>query len=78
MSNLKTTFFIDRVRFVSETNSLTPRQILVDFAKEDPAQTILVRVQGQEREKLQQLDTPIQVNDGTHFTILHQGPTPVS
>lgn len=71
-------FFIDKARFESETDQLTPRKILVDFAKEDPAQTVLVRIEGKERIKLDQLDKAIEVENGTHFTILHLGPTTVS
>jgi hypothetical protein len=78
MLNPKTVFFIDKVKFTSETDTLTPRQILVDYAKEDPNQTVLVRIDGPNRTKLTDVDTPIQVKDGTHFTILHLGPTPVS
>ncbi|MGH7518853.1 MAG: hypothetical protein ACREOC_15540 [Gemmatimonadales bacterium] len=71
-------FFIDKVKFVSEDSMLTPRQILTDFAKEDPEQTTLVLVHGSERTKLVNLDDPIEVKNGTHFTVLHNGPTPVS
>lgn len=78
MGNEKTVFFIDKAKFTSETNVLTPRRILVDFAKENPSETVLVRVDGPARTKLEALDTPFEVKDGTHFTILHQGPTPVS
>ena len=78
MANSNTVFFIDKVRFTSETDTLTPRQILADYAKEDPSQTVLVRIDGPSRTKLPDLDTPIQVKDGTHFTVLHLGPTPVS
>lgn len=78
MPNDKTVFFIDKVKFTSDTKLLTPRQLLVEFAKEDASQTILVRVDGPDRTKLTDLDTPFEVKDGTHFTILHQGPTTVS
>jgi hypothetical protein len=78
MSSSKTVFFIDRAKFTTDSNRLTPRQILTDFAKEDPTQTILVRKDGPNPTKLTDLDTPIEVKDGTHFTILHEGPTPVS
>lgn len=78
MANNKTVFFIDKTKYTAETDQLTPREILTEFAKEDPTQTILVRVEGSSRTKLTDLDTPIEVKDGTHFTILHQGPTPVS
>ncbi len=71
-------FFIDKEKFTSDTARLTPRRILTDFAKEDPAQTVLVRIEGKDRIKLEQLDVEIEVANGTHFTILHLGPTTVS
>jgi hypothetical protein len=71
-------FFIDKAKFTADTNVLTPREILTEYAKEDPSQTTLVRVLGKDKEKLQDLDNPIEVKDGTHFTVLHHGPTPVS
>lgn len=71
-------FFIDKAKFEADTNMLTPREILRDYAKEDPAQTTLAQVVGREKQKLENLDTPIEVKDGTHFTVLHNGPTPVS
>jgi hypothetical protein len=73
----KVVFFIDKERFTSDTPWLSPRTILVDYAKEpDPTKVTLVRKPG--TEKLTDLDTPIEVKDGTHFTILDNGPTPVS
>jgi hypothetical protein len=71
-------FFIDKVKFTSETDILTPRQILVDFAKEDANQTVLVLIEGSNRTKLTDVDTAIEVKNGSHFTVLHLGPTPVS
>ena len=71
-------FFIDKAKFTADTPRLTPRTILVNYAQEDPQQATLVRVDGKDRVKLQDLDTPIEVKDGTHFTVLHQGPTTVS
>lgn len=71
-------FFIDKAKFEADTDMLTPREILTDYAKEDPTQTTLVRVVGKEKQKLENLDTPIEVKDGTHFSVLHNGPTPVS
>jgi hypothetical protein len=74
----KVVFFIDKAKFEAATNFLTPREILTRYAKEDPNETTLVRVVGKDREKLEELDKPTEVKDGTHFTILHHGPTPVS
>lgn len=71
-------FFIDKAKFTSDSDRLTPRKILVDFAKEDPNQTVLVQIEGKERIKLEQLDQEFEVQNGSHFTILHLGPTTVS
>jgi hypothetical protein len=70
-------FFIDKTKFTSDRQFLTPREILADYAKEDATQTTLVLVKGKDKEKQEQLDTPIDVK-GAHFTVLHNGPTPVS
>jgi hypothetical protein len=77
-SNPKVVFFIDKEQFTSDTSMLTPRTILTEYAKEDPAQTTLVRKDGSTTEKLTDLDTPIEVKNGTKFTVLHNGPTTVS
>jgi hypothetical protein len=74
----KVVFFIDKEKFTSETSLLTPRTILTEYAKENPAETTLVRKDGSGTEKLTDLDTPIEVKDGTKFTVLHNGPTTVS
>ena len=74
----ETMFFIDKEKFEASTDDLTPRQILTQYAKEDPAQTILVLIHGKDRTKLENLDQPIELQNGTRFTILHQGPTPAS
>ena len=71
-------FFIDEEKFTSQTNTLTPRTIIVQFAKEDPTLTTLVLVHGKDRTKLEALDEPFEVKNGTKFTILHHGPTTVS
>lgn len=74
----ETKFFIDKEPFDASSDDLTPRQILTDYAKEDPTQTVLVLVHGKDRTKLTDLDTPIELKNGMRFTLLHQGPTPVS
>lgn len=77
-SSEKVVFFIDKEKFNSETSLLTPRTILTEYAKENPAETTLIRKDGSGTEKLTELDTPIEVKDGTKFTVLHNGPTTVS
>jgi hypothetical protein len=77
-SSEKVVFFIDKEKFNSETSLLTPRAILTEYAKENPAETTLIRKAGSGTEKLTELDTPIEVKDGTRFTVLHNGPTTVS
>lgn len=71
-------FFIDKAKYTTESHSLTPREILTVFAKEDPNETVLVRILGKKSEKLLDLDTEIEIKNGMHFTVLHQGPTTVS
>lgn len=76
--NEKVVFFIDKEKFTSDTSQLTPRTILTQYAKEDPAETTLVRKEDAGTEKLTELDTPIEVKNGTKFSVLHNGPTTVS
>ena len=76
--NQKVVFFIDKEKFISDTSQLTPRTILKEYAKENPGETSLVRNEGSGTEKLTGLDTPIEVKDGTKFSVLHNGPTTVS
>jgi hypothetical protein len=78
MKTEKRVFFIDKSKFTAEVTQLTPRQILTDYAKEDPTLSVLVLIAGKDRIKLEALDTPFELKDGSHFTILHQGPTTVS
>jgi hypothetical protein len=70
-------FFIDQEKFTT-TLPITPRRIITEFAEQDPALTTLVVVHGNERTKIEALDTPYDLKNGTHFTTLHHGPTPVS
>jgi hypothetical protein len=71
-------FFIDQEKFTVASETITPRRIITEFAKEDAALTTLVLIHGNERTKLEALDTPFELKNGSHFTILHHGPTTVS
>jgi hypothetical protein len=71
------TFFIDQEKFTA-TSPITPRRIITEFAKEDPTVTTLVLIHGNDRTKLEDIDTPFELKNGTHFTTLHRGPTTVS
>lgn len=70
-------FFIDQEKFTA-TSPITPRRIITEFAKEDPSVTTLVLIHGNERTKLENIDTPLELKNGAHFTTLHRGPTTVS
>jgi hypothetical protein len=71
-------FFVDKEKFESPSETLTPRQILQDYAKEDPAMTTLVEKHGTETIKYTDLDKPITLKNGMRFVVYHSTPTPVS
>lgn len=54
------------------------RQLIVDFAKENPATTILGFKEGNQTKKFTNLDEVIRLKDGMHFVLFHTEPTPVS
>ena len=51
---------------------------LLELAGENPAETTLVLRHGNELTKLTDLNQEIDVKNGTHFVVFHNGPTPVS
>lgn len=69
--------FIDQQQFKLEEREYTPRELLT-LAGDDPAETTLVRKRGHELEKLTDLDKPIRLENGEHFVVFHNEPTPVS
>lgn len=71
-------FFIDQEKFQSPAETLTARQILVDYAEEDPATTTLVEKHGNEQIKHTDLDAPIPLKQGMRFVVFHNSPTTVS
>ena len=71
-------FFIDKEKFESEIHALAVRTLLVDFAKEDPAQTTLATRHGNDLKKFANLDEIVPIENGMKFVVLHNTPTPVS
>jgi hypothetical protein len=78
MPHHKFEFFVDKEKFETEKETLTVREILVDFAKEDPAATTLVEKVGHETIKHPDLNEVIRLKNGMKFVVFHNGPTPVS
>jgi len=74
----KIEFFIDKQHFETTQTSLTVRELLVDFAKEDPTTTTLALKEGNEITKLPNLDQAIEMENGMKFIVYHNTPTPVS
>lgn len=71
-------FFVDQQKFtVDEHQQFTVRQI-IELAGENPAETTLVLKKGKDPVKLTGLDQIVELKDGAHFVIYHNGPTPVS
>jgi hypothetical protein len=71
-------FFVDKEQFKTELTELTVRQILEDFAKEDPNETTLALKHGNERQKYTDLSFSITLANGMQFIVFHEGPTTVS
>lgn len=70
-------FFIDKQQFKADPRPYSVRELL-EMAGEDPAETTLARRKGNELERYSNPDELIQIENGTHFVVLHNGPTPVS
>lgn len=71
-------FFIDQEKFkVTPDHEYTVRELL-ELAGEDPADTTLVLRHGNDLTKFTDLDQVIEISNGTHFVVFHNGPTPVS
>ncbi len=71
-------FFIDKQKFKTDEHNFSVKSLLVDFAKEDPAQTTLARREGNELIKYKNLEEIIHIKNGMQFIVLHNSPTPVS
>lgn len=68
---------IDQQKFELEPRAYTARELLV-LAAENPAETTLVLKHGHELKKFENADESIEVKNGMHFVVFHNGPTPVS
>lgn len=68
---------IDQQKFELEDRAYTARELLT-LAGENPAETTLVLKHGNELKKFENPDEPIDVKNGMHFVVFHNGPTPVS
>lgn len=75
---IKIVFFVDQEKFESPAETLTVRQILVDYAEEDPATTVLTEKKGNDVVRLENLDAPITLKNGMKFIVIHNTPTTVS
>lgn len=69
--------FIDQQQFKLEDRDYTARELL-ELAGEDPRETTLVLKHGNELTKYTDPDQVIDVKNGMHFVVFHNGPTPVS
>ncbi|WP_020677335.1 hypothetical protein [Geopsychrobacter electrodiphilus] len=71
-------FFIDKEKFKTDKIELSVREILHDFAKEDPDETTLALRKGNDRQKFPDLNVLISLTNGMKFIVFHNGPTTVS
>lgn len=71
-------FFIDNEKFETDQATLTVRTLLVDYAKEDPAQTTLALRHGNEFTKYANPEDLLAMKNGMKFIVFHNTPTPVS
>lgn len=72
-------FTIDGDPYSTSDRVLTPRQILTDYAKVDPASHYLIQVEGREQMSYEtQPDEPIHMHEHQTFITAAVGPTPVS
>jgi hypothetical protein len=79
MPSTKTVFFIGQEKFEVDVEQLSPREIVRDYANEDPEQNTLATREGNKTVKFNEnIDTPIELKNGTKFFILHEAPLGVS
>jgi len=71
-------FFIDKEQFKSTKQQMSVKEVLQDYAKEDPNETTLVLRKGNDLHKYTNLDEIITLENGMKFIVYHNGPTPVS
>lgn len=68
---------IDQEQFKVTRPEMTVRELL-ELAGENPAETTLVFRHGNDQTKYTDLDKVLQLKNGMHFVVFHNGPTPVS
>ena len=74
----KIVFFIGKTKHETEKKELTPREILVDFAKVSPDNFTLALKRQSGFDELTNLDDPIHMKEGMHFVLFDKTPTTVS
>jgi hypothetical protein len=74
----KYVFFIGKEKYETEKAQLTVRDILVDFAKVDPAKKSLALKKEGGFDEYTNLDEVIDLKEGMHFVLFDTKPTPVS
>jgi Multiubiquitin len=72
------TFFIDQQRFATDRKNLTVRELIVDFAKEDPNLVTLVLRQGNQLDELTDLNQVICLKNEMQFVLYFNTPTSIS
>ncbi len=70
-------FFIDKQKFETSDNQQSASDLLSKYAEEDPAETTLVLKKGNDLTKYADSEL-ITIENGMHFVVFHDGPTPVS
>lgn len=78
MSNNNIVFFIDKKQYKTDVTETTAKDLLIDFAKEDPVETTLVLKVGNDITKYEDNNQAITLENGMHFAVFHDGPTTVS
>ena len=76
--NNSVVFFIDKTQFKTEAIETTAKDLLLDYAAEDPVETTLVLKHGNDLTKYEDDSQSITLENGMHFVVFHDGPTTVS
>lgn len=74
----KIVFFIEKKKFDTDDESLTVRQILVDYGRYNPEENVLVLKEGNDLKEFNNLDEVVAMKNGMHFTVFSKKPNPVS
>ena len=70
-------FFIDQQKFAVEDRPYTVSELLT-LAGENPSETTLALRHGNDLHRYTNPNEVLEIKDGSHFVVLHNGPTPVS